>query len=116
MKRPLKFIVMLVILVFIPTFLYSQANFSTSLHAKRPGKNYWYGADTSITHAPAPGFESLTNVPITDENLACVQCHPGDNLDANGNAYPSPYPGASCVDCHATGTSGTGSGSGSGSS
>ena len=80
----------------------TTANFSTSLHATRKGKNYWYGADNASTGAPAPGFESLTNVPIDHENVACVLCHPGDNLDANGEAYPSPYPGANCVDCHAT--------------
>jgi hypothetical protein len=86
--------------------LYAQANFSTSLHATRAGKNYWYGADTTVTHAPAPGFEILTGVPITHENVACALCHPGDNLDANGNEYETPYPGASCVDCHATESAG----------
>ncbi|MEJ2636085.1 MAG: T9SS type A sorting domain-containing protein [Calditrichia bacterium] len=95
----------LLLLVVFSFALYGQANFATSLHKERKGKNYWYGADTSVTHAPAPGFESLTNVPISNPNVACLSCHPGDNLDANGDPYPIPYPGANCVDCHATATS-----------
>ena len=90
------FIVGLIFLLSVS--LYAQANFNTSLHKTRAGKNYWYGANTN---APKPGFESLTNVPITHENLDCISCHPADGLDANGDPYPTPYvPG--CVDCHAT--------------
>lgn len=83
--------------------LYAQANFSTSLHATRDGKTYWYAADTSLTGAPAPGFEILTGISIEDPRLACRKCH--DATDANGNPYPANYePG--CVDCHATNSPG----------
>jgi hypothetical protein len=92
------------ILVVLGSSLFAQGNFSTSVHKTRLGKNFWYGADTSVTGAPAPGFETLTNVPIDDPNLVCTLCHPGDNLDANGDPYPIPYPGADCKDCHATDT------------
>lgn len=74
-------------------------NFQNSLHATRAGKDYWYNADTP---APVPGFETLTGVPIDHENVACKSCHSGNNLDANGNEYPKPWPGANCNDCHAT--------------
>jgi hypothetical protein len=99
-------LVLAALLLFVASIgLYAQGNFSTSLHVTRSGKNYFYGADTALTGAPAPGFESLTNVPIDHPNVACTQCHPGDGLDANGEEYPSPYqPG--CVDCHATKTAG----------
>jgi len=102
MRKNIKFLVMTSVILLFSISLFAQANFSTSLHATRGGKAFWYNADTSMTHAPAPGFESLTNVPITHENVACNLCHPADNLDANGDPYPSPYPGASCTDCHAT--------------
>ena len=71
-----------------------QANFSTSLHATRNGKNYWYGKANG-------GFENFTNVPV--ENVGCVACH--GPKDANGNTYATPYtPG--CSDCHPTATAG----------
>jgi len=77
-----------------------EAQIDNGLHYTRGGKNFWYGADTSITHAPTPGFESLTSVPITHPNVACGECH--GPTDANGNAYSTgnPYPGPGCVDCH----------------
>ena len=84
----------------------SMAAFQKSVHATRNGKSFWYAADTSVTHAPAPGFESLTGVPNDADNLACNSCHSATNLDANGDPYPAPYPGANCVDCHATKTEG----------
>ncbi len=105
-KRLLIFFMVQTLMSMSVISIFAQAKFGTSLHATRVGKNYWYGKDTSVTGAPSPGFESLTNVPIDHENLACTQCHPGDNLDANGNPYETPYPGASCTDCHATNTTG----------
>lgn len=102
MKHVTKSAMTALLIVLFAGSLYAQVNLATSLHGTRAGKNFWYGADTSVTKAPAPGFEILTNVPITHPNVACNACHPGDNLDANGDAYPTPYPGASCVDCHAT--------------
>jgi hypothetical protein len=65
--------------------------FPTSLHGSRPGKAHWYGAANG-------GFEKWTGVPI--EELGCVQCHGPTNAD--GERYARPFPGASCVDCHAT--------------
>lgn len=102
MKHVTRILLVTSLIMLISISLYAQVNFFTSIHATRAGKNFWYGADTSVTKAPAPGFESLTNVPITHPNVACNACHPADNLDANGDAYPIPYPGAGCVDCHAT--------------
>ncbi|NIV98550.1 hypothetical protein GWN26_05150, partial [Candidatus Saccharibacteria bacterium] len=104
MDKFLKLFITSGLLVLFSAALLAQSNFNTSLHKTRLGKNYWYGADTSITGAPAPGFESLVNVPI--DNLGCVLCHPADNLNANGDPYPTPYPGADCVDCHATASPG----------
>lgn len=69
----------------------AQANFSTSLHATRAGKLFWYGTANG-------GFQTLTNVPI--DSLQCMQCHGPTNAD--GQAYTGTYtPG--CVDCHKTG-------------
>jgi predicted CXXCH cytochrome family protein len=76
----------------------SQANFSTSLHATRNGKPYFYNTEAN---GGSGGFETFTGVPIN--TLGCVECH--DAVDANGSAYPVNYvPG--CVDCHATNTPG----------
>ncbi|MEJ2103042.1 MAG: hypothetical protein P8X47_00540, partial [Ignavibacteriaceae bacterium] len=69
----------------------AQSNFSTSLHKTRNGKPTWYNAENS-------GFETLTNVPITE--LGCVECH--DANDANGDPYPPTGYEPDCKDCHAT--------------
>jgi hypothetical protein len=67
---------------------YGQADFDTSLHFTRAGKNFWYGEANG-------GFEGFTNVPI--EDLGCVECH--GPTDANSVPYPPDYvPG--CSDCH----------------
>jgi hypothetical protein len=66
--------------------------FPTSLHATRAGKAYWYSAANG-------GFEKWTGVPI--DELGCASCH--GPTDADGKPIPKPYPGARCVDCHATG-------------
>ncbi len=65
-------------------------HFSTSLHATRAGKPWWYAASNG-------GFEVLTNVPMTHPNMGCTQCHGAKNADGvlNGSNY---QPG--CVDCH----------------
>ena len=72
-----------------------QGNFNTSLHKTRSGKPTWYNSENG-------GFETLTNVPITE--LGCVECH--DANDANGDPYPATGYEPSCVDCHATNTMG----------
>ena len=66
-----------------------EERFKTSLHAQRPGKEFWYGEARG-------GFEKWTGVPIG--KLGCAACH--GPTDADGNAYGDPYPGAACVDCH----------------
>ncbi|GAB4327776.1 MAG: hypothetical protein Kow0037_01610 [Calditrichia bacterium] len=104
MKRGYCILAAVVVLIFAASLFAQPGNFGTSLHKTRYGKVYWYSADTSLTGAPQPGAEAITNVPI--DSLGCTGCHPGDNLDANGNPYPVPYPGADCVDCHATNTTG----------
>jgi hypothetical protein len=68
-----------------------EERFATSLHATRPGKDHWYGKKLG-------GFENWTGVGI--DKLGCTACH--GPKDADGNAYPDPYPGAGCVDCHAS--------------
>jgi hypothetical protein len=80
---------------FCTGYVFAQANWSTSLHKNRPGKDYWYGKANG-------GFENWTNVPI--DSLGCVECH--GPADANGDAYPADYePG--CADCHPLATAGT---------
>ena len=64
-------------------------NFATSLHKTRAGKDFWYGKNNG-------GFEGLTNIPI--ENLGCKDCH--GPTKATGEAYMTPFEGASCFDCH----------------
>ncbi|MCK6619775.1 MAG: T9SS type A sorting domain-containing protein [Calditrichaceae bacterium] len=97
MNQSVKFFLLTLFIFLFSASLLAQGNFSNSIHATRNGKGYWYNANTP---APVPGFQTLTNVPIT--GLGCVECHPGDNLNANGVPYPIPYPGMGCVDCHAT--------------
>ncbi len=68
-------------------------NFETSLHNTRNGKPFWYNKENG-------GFETLTNVPIEHENLACTNCHgsmDGEGIEYNDNYQ---YPGPSCQDCH----------------
>jgi predicted CXXCH cytochrome family protein len=92
-KLTLFFTAVFVIGLVLP--LLPQANFNTSLHKTRNGKPTFYNT------VPNGGFESFTNVPISQ--LGCVECH--DANDANGVPYPTNYvPG--CVDCHATNTPG----------
>ncbi len=83
-------IFMLAVFCLATIAVYAQADFETSLHYTRNGKNYWYGAENN-------GFETLTNVPI--EGLGCVQCHGA--TDANGDPYPDPFV-AACNNCHKT--------------
>lgn len=99
MKR-FKTTMVITTIILVILFLNAEAQVTNGLHFTRGGKNFWYGADTSVTGAPAPGFESLTNVPIDHPNVACNSCH--GPTDANGIAYSTsnPYPGPGCVDCH----------------
>ncbi len=83
-----KILFSIVLALFLGSWLYGQSNFSTSIHATRAGKNYWYGTANG-------GYETITNIPITE--LGCVECH--GPTDADGNAFPTDYE-PSCVDCH----------------
>ncbi|RCK72858.1 MAG: 5'-Nucleotidase domain protein [Ignavibacteriae bacterium] len=67
----------------------SPGNFSTSLHATRAGKAYWYKTENG-------GFESLTNIPMS--NLKCTKCHPGTYADGS-TVDPATYT-PNCNDCH----------------
>ncbi|HMN49401.1 MAG TPA: T9SS type A sorting domain-containing protein [Ignavibacteriaceae bacterium] len=90
-------VTLLVLLTFgFTEWAYAQGNFSTSLHATRNGKPYFYN---TVANGGTGGFETLTGVPMNQ--LGCVGCH--DATDANGTAYTSSYT-PSCVDCHATNT------------
>jgi len=83
-----RLLLILLSLAFGATSAFAQANWNTSLHKTRPGKNYWYGTANG-------GFEQFTQVPIA--NIGCTACH--GPSDADGNAYTGTYaPG--CVDCH----------------
>jgi hypothetical protein len=86
--QTLRYGLVLLLMVGIAVPALAQADFDTSLHKTRNGKNYWYGAENG-------GFEQFTNVPI--EELGCVECH--GPTDANGDPYPVDYE-PSCVDCH----------------
>jgi len=70
----------------------SLGQFETSLHKTRNGKPTWYNSENG-------GYETLTGAPI--EDLGCVECHPADGLNANGDPVPDPYV-PTCEDCHAT--------------
>lgn len=70
-----------------------EEDFSTSLHATRVGKPYWYGASNG-------GFEKWTGVPI--ERLGCQDCH--GPVNADGEPYAKTFPGAGCIDCHPSAT------------
>jgi len=72
-----------------PALAWAQpANFATSLHGTRDGKDLWYSGENG-------GFEALTGIPI--EQVGCKKCH--GPTDAAGNAYGEDYT-PSCVDCH----------------
>jgi len=88
-------VTLLVLLTFgFTEWAYAQGNFSTSLHATRNGKPWFYN---KVENGGSGGFETFTNVPINQ--LGCVECH--DAVDANGNPYPTSY-APSCVDCHSS--------------
>ena len=71
----------------ISTITHAQAQFSTSLHATREGKSFWYDQ----------GAKLLLNIDIVD--LGCKGCHGPTNAD--GQPYGNYTPG--CVDCHPSG-------------
>jgi hypothetical protein len=88
MMRSIRTLLTAVLLLLLSQSILAQGDFSTSLHATRDGKAWWYDQ----------GFFLLTNIDIA--SLGCKSCH--GPTDADGNAYTGTYqPG--CVDCHPTG-------------
>lgn len=69
------------------------ANFDSSQHKTRFGKQFWYGKEYG-------GFETLTDVPI--EDMGCRECHGATNAD--GDPYDEDYSRGDCSDCHGTNT------------
>ncbi|MDZ7292123.1 MAG: T9SS type A sorting domain-containing protein [candidate division KSB1 bacterium] len=65
------------------------SDFSTSLHATRTGKAWWYSKDNG-------GFETLTNIPMS--SLACQKCHAATY--ANGQPVDNATYTPGCNDCH----------------
>lgn len=70
---------------------FGQANFSTSLHATREGKNDAYKAENG-------GMELITNVPMDD--LSCKKCHSTTEKYPNGDTIIAANYAPSCKDCH----------------
>ena len=66
-----------------------RSDFSTSLHGTRQGKATWYSKDNG-------GFESLTNIPMSD--LPCQKCHAATY--ANGDPVDAATYQPDCKDCH----------------
>nr|NIR50236.1 hypothetical protein [candidate division KSB1 bacterium]NIS24476.1 hypothetical protein [candidate division KSB1 bacterium]NIT70895.1 hypothetical protein [candidate division KSB1 bacterium]NIU26382.1 hypothetical protein [candidate division KSB1 bacterium]NIU90198.1 hypothetical protein [candidate division KSB1 bacterium] len=82
-------LILFISLLFLPMWLYAQADFGTSLHATRQGKVTWYSEDNG-------GFEALTGVPM--DSLPCLDCHAATLADGT-SVDPETYePG--CADCH----------------
>ncbi|MCS7053313.1 MAG: T9SS type A sorting domain-containing protein [Ignavibacterium sp.] len=93
MKNLITFIVLLSTIS-----IFSQQNFTTSLHYTREGKNTAYKAENG-------GMQLITNIPMSQ--LACKKCHSSTGLYPNGQPInPATYQ-PSCNDCHnfAAGTS-----------
>lgn len=74
---------------FLPAL--SQANFNTSLHKTREGKNDAYKAANG-------GMELITNIPMSE--LACQKCHSTTETYPNGDPINSATYAPSCNDCH----------------
>ena len=69
----------------------SQANFSTSLHKTREGKNDAYKTANG-------GMELITNIPM--DSLACKKCHSTTETYPNGDLIISATYVPDCKDCH----------------
>lgn len=73
------------------TAAFSQANFSTSLHATRQGKVTAYAKENG-------GMETITNIPMSQ--LACQKCHSTTGKYPDGTDINSATYTPSCNDCH----------------
>ncbi len=88
-KLPLVITTIIVVLL----ILNAEAQITNGLHYTRGGKNYWYGADTSVTGAPAPGFESLPTSPSTIRMLPATAVMALPTLTELLIRLPIPIPG-----------------------
>lgn len=79
------------ILLFVALPLFSQANFTKSLHYTREGKRDSYKKANG-------GMELITNIPM--DSLACVKCHSNTGKYPDGSTIDSKNFVASCKDCH----------------
>lgn len=87
----MKQVLTLLLLLGFTISLLPQANFNTSLHKTREGKNYAYKIENG-------GMETITNIPMSQ--LACGNCHSTTGFYPNGNPInPATYT-PSCNDCH----------------
>lgn len=87
----MKQILTLLFLLSFTISLLPQANFNTSLHKTREGKNDAYRIENG-------GMETITNIPMSQ--LACGKCHSTTGFYPNGNPIdPNTYT-PSCNDCH----------------
>jgi hypothetical protein len=86
----------LLVVLFIPTLLFSQGDFATSLHGTRQGKATWYSKDNG-------GFENLTSIPM--DSLPCQKCHASTFADGTP-VDPATY-SPDCKDCHDFANKGT---------
>lgn len=81
----------LFVLFLLTLSIYGQANFNTSLHATREGKNEAYRAESG-------GMFLITDVPMAD--LACQKCHSATEKYPDGSDIDKANYQPSCKDCH----------------
>jgi len=86
-----KWILLLALAFCLPSLALSQAKFSTSVHAMRPGKNDAYKKANG-------GMELITNISMS--TLACGKCHSTTEKYPNGSDINSATYAPSCNDCH----------------
>ncbi len=86
-----RFLLILLALISLPVLMWSQGNFSTSLHSTREGKATAYDKENG-------GMELLTGIELNQ--LPCKSCHAENYPDGTpvDNATYAP----SCRDCHNT--------------
>jgi hypothetical protein len=86
-----KWILFLALALCLPSLLFAQAKFSTSVHATRPGKNDAYKKANG-------GMELITNISMS--TLACGKCHSTTEKYPNGSTIDAANYTPSCNDCH----------------
>jgi len=86
-----KWILLLCLAFCLTSVAFTQAKFSTSVHAMRPGKNDAYKKANG-------GMELITNIPMTA--LACPMCHSTTEKYPDGSAINAATYAPGCNDCH----------------